>query len=122
MSISYIVYSWDITFHYEKFSLQCRTINILASKHFEMSSRKTPKLRKVYKILLFFFLIFWAVGCGLLIVLEMIFFLHFLKIFFFLFMANLQHMKVPGLCHSHSNTKSEPHLQPTLPLAATPDP
>ena len=27
-----------------------------------------------------------------------------------------------GLYHSHSNTRSEPHLQPTLPLAATPDP
>ena len=27
-----------------------------------------------------------------------------------------------GLCHSHSNTRPEPHLQPMLKLAATPDP
>jgi len=27
-----------------------------------------------------------------------------------------------GLCHSYSNARSEPHLQPTLPLTATPDP
>ena len=27
-----------------------------------------------------------------------------------------------GLRHSHSNTRSEPHLQPTLQLATTPDP
>ena len=27
-----------------------------------------------------------------------------------------------GLCHSCSNTRSEPHLQPTLQLAAMPDP
>ena len=28
----------------------------------------------------------------------------------------------PGLSHSHSNTGSEPHLQPTPPLTAMPDP
>ena len=27
-----------------------------------------------------------------------------------------------GLCHSHSNTRSEPHLQPTPQLMATQDP
>ena len=27
-----------------------------------------------------------------------------------------------GLCHSHSNTESEPSLQPTPQLMATPDP
>ena len=27
-----------------------------------------------------------------------------------------------GLCHSHSNTRSKPHLQPTPQLAATLDP
>ena len=27
-----------------------------------------------------------------------------------------------GLCHSHSNTRSKPHLQPTLQLGATWDP
>ena len=28
----------------------------------------------------------------------------------------------PGLHHSHSSTRSEPHLQPTPQLTATPDP
>ena len=27
-----------------------------------------------------------------------------------------------GLCHSHSNIGSEPHIQPMLQLVATPDP
>ena len=27
-----------------------------------------------------------------------------------------------GLCHSHSNARSEPHLRPTSQLTATPDP
>ena len=27
-----------------------------------------------------------------------------------------------GLCHSHSNTGSEPHLRPTLQIVAMPDP
>ena len=27
-----------------------------------------------------------------------------------------------GLCHSHSNSRSESHLQPTTQLMATPDP
>ena len=29
---------------------------------------------------------------------------------------------VAGLCHSHSNARSESHLQPTPQLKATPDP
>ena len=57
----------------------------------------------------------------------------YVHIFFaFLKWLHPQHTEVPrlrveserplGLCHSHRNTGSEPHLQPTLQAAATPDP
>ena len=62
------------------------------------------------------------------------FFLSFLFLFFFFFLGlQLQHMEVPrlggqikakaaGLQHSRSNVGSEPPLQPTPQLTATPDP
>ena len=58
---------------------------------------------------------------------------NFLFFFFFLFRAKptthggsqarkLIGAVATGLHHSHSNTKSQPHLQPTPQLMATPDP
>ena len=60
---------------------------------------------------------------------------HITHTFFFscLFRLHWQHMEVPrlgveigagaaGLYHSHSNAQSEPHLQFTPQLMATPDP
>ena len=54
----------------------------------------------------------------------------FLSFFLFVFRAATTHMEVPrlgvetavaaGLQHSHSNTRSVPHLQPTPQLTATP--
>ena len=57
----------------------------------------------------------------------------FLSFFFVLLGPHPQHMEVPSsggliravaacLQHSHSNTRSEPHLQPTSQLTAMPDP
>ena len=65
----------------------------------------------------------------------MVFIQHFLKIYFLFFclfraipMAygesqarGLIGAVTTGLCHSHSNAGSEPHLQPTPELTATPD-
>ena len=53
-----------------------------------------------------------------------------LSFFFFFFFFFLQHMEIPrliraavaGLRHSHSNARSEPHLQSTPQLTATPGP
>ena len=58
----------------------------------------------------------------------------FSELFFFFFLwPHLRHIEVPrlgvelefaaaSLSHSHCNTRSKPHLQPILQLAATPDP
>ena len=60
----------------------------------------------------------------------------FLFFFFFVFLGPLpRHMEIPrlgargllgavatGLCHSHSNARSEPHLRPTPQFTATLDP